>query len=232
MGIAKEFFDTLQAKVLAVVRSLQDPKQQVDLAIKQLQDLLQDSVNKAAEVAGEAGLIREKSTWEQRKADDFAHSAALALARSKDERARGDEKEAAEYEDAARQALQMKLQHQDLASSYREQADALDAQVTRLREEISKLRLLISQLQARKAAVAAKQAQAAAIQKIGQVAVGASDLDDVLNMFERMEDKVTLQLKTAQAKVELAKDPIAEKLAKLTYDARVEEELKKLQEQV
>jgi len=229
MGIAKEFFDTLQAKVLSVVRSLQDPKQQVELAIKQLQDLLQDSVNKAAEVAGEAGLIREKANWEQKRADNFAQSAALAVARASTERAAGDEKEATEYEDAARQAIQMKLQHQDLATSYKDQADGLETQVVRLREEISKLRLLISQLQARKAAVAAKQAQAAAIQKIGKVAQGAADLDDVLTMVERMEDKATLQLKTAQAKVELAKDPIAEKLAKLTYDARVEEEMKKLQ---
>jgi|GEM_PF-4717433 len=229
MGISKEFFDTLQAKVLAVVRSLQDPKQQVDLAIKQLQDLLQDSVNKAAEVAGEAGLIHEKATWEQKKADDFAHSAALAVARAKEERAKGDEKEASEYEDAARQAIQMKLQHQDLAASYTEQANALDVQVAHLREEISKLRLLISQLQARKAAVAAKEAQTAALRKIGQVAQGAADLDDVLDMFERMEDKATLQLKTAQAKVDMAKDPVAEKLNKLTYDARVEEEMKKLQ---
>jgi len=231
MSIGKEFADTLQAKVLAVVRSLQDPNQQVELAIKQLQDLLQDSVNKAAEVAGEAGLIHEKATWEQKKADDFAHSAALAVAKAKDERARGDEKEATEYEDAARQAIQIKLQHQDLAGSYSEQAASLDVQVAKLREEISKLRLLISQLQARKAAVAAKQAQAAAIQKIGQVAQGAADLDDVLNMFERMEDKATLQLKTAQAKVDMAKDPVADKLAKLTYDSRVEEEMKKLQGQ-
>ena len=88
--------------------------------------------------------------------------------------------------------------------------------------------MLISQLQARKSAVVAKQAQAAAIQKIGQVAQGASDLDDILQTFERMEDKATLQLKTAQAKADLAKDPVAEKLAKLTYDARVEEEMQKL----
>lgn len=229
MGIANEFFDTLQAKVLAVVRSLQDPKQQVELAIKQLQDLLRDSVNKAAEVAGEAGLVREKAGWEQKKADDFAHSSVLAVSRAKTERAKADEKEAAEYEDAARQAIQLKLQHQDLANSYREQADALDAQVMRLREEISKLRLLISQLQARKSVVAAKQAQAAAVRKIGQVAMGAADLDEVLTMIERMEDKATLQLKTAQAKVELAKDPVAEKLAKLTYDARVDEEMRRLQ---
>jgi phage shock protein A len=228
MGIAKEFFDTLEAKALAIVRSLQDPKQQVELAIKQLQDLLQDSLNKAAEVAGEAGLVREKSSWEQKKADDFAHSAALAVSKAKSERAGGDEKEATEWEDAARQALQMKLQHQDLANSYREQADALDVQVARLRDEINKLRMLIQQLQARKAVVSAKQAQAAAVRKIGQVAVGAADLDDVLTMIERMEDKATLELKTAQAKVDLAKDPIAEKLTKLTYDARVEEELAKL----
>jgi len=230
MSITKEFFDTLQAKVLAVVRSLQDPKQQVELAIKQLQDLLQDSVNKAAEVAGEAGLIHEKATWEQKKADDFAHSAALAVRKAKDERALGDEKEATEYEDAARQAIQMRLQRQDLADSYKQQGDALDVQVATLREEINKLRLLISQLQARKAAVAAKQAQTAAIQKIGQVAQGAADLDDILSMFERMEDKATLQLKTAQAKVDLAKDPIADKLAKLTYDSRVEEEMQKLKD--
>ena len=231
MGIGKEFVDTLQAKVLAVVRSLQDPKQQVELAIKQLQDLLQDSVNKAAEVAGEAGLIGEKAQWEQKKADDFAHSAALAVARARSERAAGDEKEATEYEDAARQAVQMKLMHQDLADQYKQQADALNTQVAKLREEISKLRLLISQLQARKAAVAGKQAQTAALQKIGQVAQGAADLDGILSMFERMEDKATLQLKTAQAKVELAKDPVAEKLAKLTYDSRIEEEMAKLQGQ-
>ena len=67
MSIAKEFVDTMQAKVLAVVRSLQDPNQQVELAIKQLQDLLQDSVNKAAEVAGQAGLMREKATTSRRR---------------------------------------------------------------------------------------------------------------------------------------------------------------------
>lgn len=229
MGIGKEFVDTLQAKVLAVVRSLQDPNQQVELAIKQLQDLLKDSVTKAAEVAGQAGLIRDKASWEQKNADNFAHSSVLAVAKASTERTAGDEKEASEYEDAARQAIQMKLQHQDLADQYKQQADMLDEQVLKLREEISKLRLLIVQLQARKSAVAAKQATTAAIQKIGQVAQGASDLDDVLNMFERMEDKATLQLKTAQAKVEMAKDPVAEKLAKLTYDSRVEEEMKKLQ---
>lgn len=228
MGITKEVVDTLQAKVLAIVRSLQDPKQQVDLAIKQLQDLLADSVNKAAEVAGEAGLIREKAGWEQRKADEFNHSAALAVGKATSERTAGDEKEAAEWEDAARQAIQVRLQHQDLATQYKQQADELDVQVRKLRDEIGKLRLLISQLQARKSAVAAKQAQTAAIQRIGQVAQGAANLDDVLGMIERMEDKATLQLKTAQAKTELAKDPVAEKLAKLTYDSRVEEELAKL----
>ena len=231
MGITKELVDTLQAKVLAVVRSLQDPKQQVDLAIKQLQDLLADSVNKAAEAAGEAGLIREKSGWEQKKADEFAKSASLAVAKATSERTAGDEKEATEWEDAARQAIQVRLQHQDLATQYKEQADGLDVQVAKLRDEIGKLRLLISQLQARKSAVAAKQAQTAAIQKIGQVAQGAANLDDVLGMIERMEDKATLQLKTAQAKTELSKDPVAEKLAKLTYDSRVEAELAKLKGQ-
>ncbi len=232
MGIGKEFFDTLQAKVLAVIRSLQDPKQQVELAIKQLEDLLNDSLNRAAEVAGEAGLIRQKAVWEQKQADDFAHSARLAMKRAKDEQAKGDEKEAAEYEDAARQALEMQLQHQDVANQYKQQADALDVQVAKLRDELSKLRLLIHKLKARKAAVVATEAQAAAVRKIGQVAQGAADLDDILSMFERMEDKATLQLKTAQARVELAKDPVREKLAKLTYDSRVEEELQKLRESV
>lgn len=231
MGIAREFADTLQAKVLAVIRSLQDPKQQVDLAIKQLEDLLADSLNKAAEVQGEAGLIRQKYTWEANQANDFAQSARLAMARAKKERESSDEKEASEYEDAARQALEMQLQHQDVANQYREQADSLDAQVLKLRDELSKLRLLIHKLKARKAAVVATEAQAAAVRKIGQVAQGASDLDEILSTFERMEDKATLQLKTAQARVELAKDPIAEKLAKLTYDSRVEEEFQKLKDQ-
>jgi phage shock protein A len=228
MGIGKEFFDTMQAKVLAVVRSLQDPKQQVELAIKQLQDLLQESVNKTAEVSGQAGLISEKAMWEQKKADDFAHSAALAVARAKTELAAGDEKESGEYEEAARQAIQMKLVHQDLADQYKQQASSLNAEVTRMRQEISKLRLLITQLDARKAAVVGKQVQTAALQKIGQMAMGAANLDGILTMVERMEDKATLQLKTAQAKVELAKDPVAEKLDKLTYDSRVEEEMAKL----
>jgi phage shock protein A len=228
MSIAKEFVDTMQAKVLAVVRSLQDPNQQVELAIKQLQDLLADSVTKAAEVAGQAGLLHEKATTEQKKAYEFSRSASLAVNKAAAERASGDEKEATEWEDAARQAIQMKLQHEDLATQYAEQANGLDAQAAQLRQEISKLRLLISQLQARKSSIAAKQAQAAAIQKIGQAAQGASNLDDVLATFERMEDKATLQLKTAQAKADLARDPVAEKLDKLTYDSRVEEELQKL----
>lgn len=231
MGIAKEFADTLQAKVLAVIRSLQDPKQQVDLALKQLEGLLNDSVNKAAEAAGEAGLIRQKYMWEQKQADDDANSARLAVNKAKDLRLKGNEKEATEYEDAARQALQMKLQHQDLADQYHQQADSMDEQVNKLREEISKLRLLIQKLKARKSAVAATEAQAAAVRKIGQVAQGAADLDDILNTFERMEDKATLELKTAQAKAEFAKDPVAEKLAKLTYDSRVDEEFEKLKNQ-
>jgi phage shock protein A len=230
MSIGKEITDTLQAKVLAIVRSLQDPKQQVELAIKQLEDLLADSVNRTAEVAGQAGLLHQKATWEQKQADDFANSARLAVARSKSDAAAGNAKDAAEYEDAARQALQMQLQHQDVANQYKQQAEALDAQVAQLRDEISKLRLLIQKLQARKAAVAATEAQTAAVQQIGKVAQGASNLDDILSTFERMEDKSTLQLKTAQAKVELAKDPIAEKLSKLTYDARVDEELQKLKD--
>jgi phage shock protein A len=228
MSIAKEFMDTLQAKVLAVIRSLQDPKQQVDLAIKQLQDLLNEAINKAAELAGQAGLLRDKASWEQRKADDFDRSARLAVAKAKEERSKGDDKEAADYEQAARQALAMKLQHADIAAQYRGQADALDEQVARLRDEIAKLRLLINQLMARKELVAAKETQAAALQKIGQIAAGARDLDDVIDMFERMEDKATLRLKTAQARVEMTKDPIAEKLAKLTEDSRVDEEFNRL----
>jgi len=231
MSIAKELADTLQAKVLAIVRSLQDPKQQVDLAIKQLEDLLADSVNKTADVAGQAGLLHQKAIWEQKQADDFAYSARLAVSRSKADTAAGKDKDAAEYEDAARQALQMGLQHQDLAAQYKQQAEALDAQVAQLRDEISKLRLLIQKLKARKSAVEATEAQTAAVRQIGKVAQGASSLDDILTTFERMEDKSTLQLKTAQAKVDLAKDPVAEKLDKLTYDARVDEELQKLKDQ-
>lgn len=228
MGIGKEFVDTVQARVLGVIRSLQDPKQQVELAIKQLQDILADALNKTAEFAGETGLIHEKATYEQRKADDFGSSAKQAMAKANSEHASGDEREAAEWEEAARQAVAMKLQHQDLADSYSAQAASMDDQLIKLRKEIADLRLLITKLQARKERVVATQAQAAAFQRIGKVAQGASNLSDVLDMFDRMEDRATLQLKTAQAKVDLAKDPIADKLAALAYDSRVDDEMKKL----
>jgi phage shock protein A len=207
---------------------MQDPKQQIDLAIKQLEGLLADSLNSAAEVAGEAGLLHQKANWEQRQRDDFARKAALAVQKAKEEHAKGDEQEAAEWEDAAREAIQTKLLHQDLAAQYEEQADALDAQVVRLRGELGKLRLLIQKLRVRKEVVVAKEAQTAALRKIGQVAIGAVDLDDVLTTMERMEDKATVRLETAKARVELARDPVAEKLDKLTYDARVEAEMAKL----
>lgn len=229
MGIGKEFMDTLNAKLLAIIRNLQDPRQQVELSIKQLQDLLNQSMSAAAEVGGQAGLMRAKAAQEQHEADDFANSARLAVQRAKRERDSGNVEEAQGYENAARQALTLQMQNQDIADQYAQQASALEDQARQMSEQIAKIRLLITKLQARKQAVIATELQAEATRKIGQTQQGIQTLDDILDTFQRMEDKATLNLKTEQARVRLAQDPMRERLDQLNTDARVDEAFARLQ---
>lgn len=231
-SIGKEFVDTIQAKILDIIRGLQDPRQQVELSIKQLENVLEEAMNNAAQVSGQAGLIRSKAKAEQKTADDFAASARLAMKKAKSAREAGDNKEADELEAAAKQALLMQMTRQDLANQYNAQADELDKQVARLTDEIAKLRLLIAKLKARKEAVIATEVQAAAVRAVGRAQQGADVLDDILATFERMEDKATLRLKTEQARAALARDPLAEKLDQVTADARVEEAFEQLKKSV
>jgi phage shock protein A len=213
MGIFSRLADIVNSNINAILDRAEDPEKIIRLIIQEMEDTLVEVRSGAVRTIAERKEMERRLDAMRREHDEWQHRAELALTRGREDLAKGALGAKARLADAIqREEHQLRLL-----------ADALDKQ----NEDIAKLQAKLADAKVREKSLAARHKTAK-----GRIRLRTSLYDErVTDAFARF-DQVERALDEAEGKVEafeLGRRPgVADELAGIEKDARVEEELAQL----
>jgi phage shock protein A len=213
MGIFSRLADIVNSNINAILDRAEDPEKIIRLIIQEMEDTLVEVRSGAVRTIAERKEMERRLDAMRREHDEWQHRAELALTRGREDLAKGALGAKARLADAiGREDHQLRLL-----------ADALDKQ----NEDIAKLQAKLADAKVREKSLAARHKTAK-----GRIRLRTSLYDErVTDAFARF-DQVERALDEAEGKVEafdLGRRPgVADELAGLEKDARVDEELAQL----
>jgi phage shock protein A len=213
MGIFSRLADIVNSNINAILDRAEDPEKIIRLIIQEMEDTLVEVRSAAVRTIAERKEMERRLDAMRRELDEWQRRAELALTRGREDLAKGALGAKSRIADAiGREEHQLRLL-----------ADALDKQ----NEDIAKLQAKLADAKAREKSLAARHKTAQ-----GRIRIRTSLYDErVTDAFARFE-QVERALDEAEGKVEafeLGRRPgVADELAGLEKDARVEEELAQL----
>ncbi|HUB94305.1 MAG TPA: phage shock protein PspA [Stellaceae bacterium] len=213
MGIFSRLADIVNSNINAILDRAEDPEKIIRLIIQEMEDTLVEVRSSAVRTIAERKEMERRLDAMRREHEDWERRAELALTRGREDLAKGALGAKARIGDAiTREEHQLRLL-----------AEALDKQ----NEDIAKLQAKLADAKAREKSLAARHKTAQ-----GRIRIRTSLYDDrVTDAFARFE-QVERALDEAEGKVEafeLGRRPgVADEIAGMEKDARVEEELAQL----
>jgi phage shock protein A len=213
MGIFSRLADIVNSNINAILDRAEDPEKIIRLIIQEMEDTLVEVRSGAVRTIAERKEMERRLEAMRREHDEWQHRAELALTRGREDLAKGALGAKARLADAiGREEHHLRLL-----------ADALDKQ----NEDIAKLQAKLADAKVREKSLAARHKTAK-----GRIRLRTSLYDErVTDAFARF-DQVERALDVAEGKVEafdLGRRPgVADELAGLEKDARVDEELAQL----
>jgi phage shock protein A len=213
MGIFSPLADIVNSNINSILDRAEDPEKIIRLIIQEMEDTLVEVRSGAVRTIAERKEMERRLDAMRREHDEWQHRAELALTRGREDLAKGALGAKSRLADAiGREEHQLRLL-----------ADALDKQ----NEDIAKLQAKLADAKAREKSLSARHKTAK-----GRIRLRTSLYDErVTDAFARF-DQVERALDEAEGKVEsfdLGRRPgVADELAGLEKDARVDEELAQL----
>jgi phage shock protein A len=213
MGIFSRLADIVNSNINSILDRAEDPEKIIRLIIQEMEDTLVEVRSGAVRTIAERKEMERRLDAMRREHDEWQHRAELALTRGREDLAKGALGAKSRLADAiGREEHQLRLL-----------ADALDKQ----NEDIAKLQAKLADAKAREKSLSARHKTAK-----GRIRLRTSLYDErVTDAFARF-DQVERALDEAEGKVEsfeLGRRPgVADELAGMEKDARVDEELAQL----
>ena len=209
MGIFSRFSDIVNSNINAILDKAEDPEKLVRLMIQEMEDTLVEVRSAAVRTIAEKKEMERRLDGLRREIDEWQRRAELALTRGR--------------EDLAKGALAAKARIADALAREERQLQQLVAALDKENEDIGKLQAKLADAKAREKTLAARHKSAAS-----RIRIRTNLYDErVTDAFARF-DQVERALDEMEGKVEafeLGRKPgIADELAGLEKDARVEEE--------
>ena len=213
MGIFSRLADIVNSNINAILDRAEDPEKIIRLIIQEMEDTLVEVRSGAVRTIAERKEMERRLDAMRREHDEWQHRAELALTRGR--------------EDLAKGALGAKARLADAIQREEHQLRLLAAALDKQNEDIAKLQAKLADAKAREKSLAARHKTAQ-----GRIRLRTSLYDErVTDAFARF-DQVERALDEAEGKVEafeLGRRPgVADELAGIEKDARVEEELAQL----
>ena len=224
MGILERFADIIKANINDLIDKAEDPSKMIDQYMRNLTESLAEVKRETAGVMAEEARTKrlfDDCTAEIEKYDDLARKALKA----------GNE-------DDARVFLTKKQQLETKAISLQTTYQAAAENASKMRQMHDKLVGDIETLNERREIIKSKMAVAKTQEKVNKITTGADKAASAMGAFERMEAKADKMLDSANAMVELNKQPVdqvavlEEKYAESSSSLAVEDELSKLKEEL
>jgi phage shock protein A len=210
MGIFSRLADIVNSNINAILDRAQDPEKIIRLIIQEMEDTLVEVRSQAVRTIAEKKEMERRLEAMRRERDEWQRRAELALTKGR--------------EDLAKGALAAKARLEDTLQREENQFALLAAALDKQNDDIAQLQAKLADAKAREKSIAARHKTAST-----RIRIRTNLYDErIVDAFARF-DEVERALDEVEGKVEafeLGRKPgVADEIAGIEKDARVEEEL-------
>jgi len=210
MGIFSRFSDIVNANLNAVLEKAEDPEKIIRLMIQEMEDTLVEIRSAAAKCIADRKELGRHIEHQERNLDEWGRRAELAVRRDR--------------EDLARAALAEKQAIGDQVRRMKAEMEGLDAQLDKFNADITQLQGKLNDAKARQRSIVIRH-NTASSQLSARKHIHSDRLDEMLFRFENAERRIDRMESEAEAIAMGRSKNLADEIAGLEEDDRVEAEL-------
>jgi len=210
MGIFSRFSDIVNANINAVLEKAEDPEKIIRLMIQEMEDTLVEIRSAAAKCIADRKELGRHIAHQESELDEWNRRAELAVRRDR--------------EDLARAALAEKQALKDQVSRMKVEMEGLDAQLDKFNADITQLQSKLNDAKARQRSIVIRHSTASS-QLSARKHIHSDRLDEMLFRFENAERRIDRMESEAEAVAMGRSKNLADEIAGLEEDDRVEAEL-------
>jgi phage shock protein A len=221
MGIMDRVATVIKSNLNYLINKAEDPEKMLDQILIQMRQQLVEAKREVAVAIADEKRLGAQLEAELEQVQEWERRATMAVQKGED--------------DLAREALQRKADHEQIAIGYKKQWDAQKASTENLKNALRALSQKIEEAGRKKNLLVARQKRAEAQKHIHEVMTGLSDTS-AFESFERMAAKVEQVEAQADAAVEISQDlsgdTMEQRFRALESSTDVEQELNALKAKV
>jgi len=217
MGIFSRFSDIVNANINAVLEKAEDPQKIIRLMIQEMEDTLVEIRSAAAKCIADRKETGRHIEFLEREKDEWARRAELALRR--------------EREDLARAAISEKQALNDKIDSLKLEQVSLDEQLDKFNSDITQLQSKLNDAKTRQRSIIIRH-NTATSQLSARKHIHSDHIDEMLFRFENAERRIDRVESESEAIAMGRSQNLADQIAGLEDDDRVEAELAELKSKV
>jgi len=217
MGIFSRFSDIVNANINAVLEKAEDPEKIIRLMIQEMEDTLVEIRSAAAKCIADRKELDRHIDHLERERLEWANRAELAVKR--------------EREDLARAALTEKQAIEDRTGQMKTELEGLDGQLEKFNSDITQLQNKLDDAKTRQRSIVIRH-KTASSQLSARKHIHDDRIDEMLFRFETAERRIDRVESEAEAVSMGRGKNLADEIADLEEDDRVEAELAELKSKV
>jgi phage shock protein A len=217
MGIFSRFSDIVNANINAVLEKAEDPEKIIRLMIQEMEDTLVEIRSAAAKCIADRKEIGRHIEHLEREKAEWARRAELAVRR--------------EREDLARAALVEKQAITDRVTQLQVEMESLDGQLEKFNSDITQLQSKLDDAKTRQRSIVIRH-KTASSQLSARRHIHDDRIEEMLYRFENAERRIDRVESESEAISMGRGQNLADEIANLEEDDRVEAELAELKSKV
>lgn len=219
MGVFSRFSDIVNANINAVLEKAEDPEKIIRLMIQEMEDTLVEIRSAAAKCIADRKEHGRRISYLEQEQEEWAKRAELAIRRDRD--------------DLARAALAEKQAIADHVEQLKEEQEVLDSQLEKFNADITQLQSKLNDAKARQRSVVVRH-KTATSQLSARKHIHNDRMDELLFRFENAERRID-RVESESEAMAMGRGrgrTLADEIADLEQNDRVEEELSALKSRV
>ena len=217
MGIFSRFSDIVNANINAVLEKAEDPEKIIRLMIQEMEDTLVEIRSAAAKCIADRKELGRHIEHLEREGGEWSRRAELAVRRDR--------------EDLARAALVEKQAIEDQVKRMKSEYENLDGQLEKFNADITQLQGKLTDAKTRQRSIVIRH-KTASSQLSARKHIHSDRLDEMLFRFENAERRIDRMESEAEAISMGHGRTLADEIAGLEDDDRIEAELANLKSKV
>lgn len=213
MSIFSRFADIINANINSLLEKAEDPEKIIRLMIQEMEDTLVEIRSSAAKCIADRKEQRRYAAFLEREQTEWAKRAELAVRQGR--------------EDLARAALTEKQRHADEAEKTGHEMELLDKQLEKFNSDITLLQNKLTDAKTRQRSIVIRH-KTAATQLAARKHIHDDTIDEMLFRFENAERRIDRVEAQGESLDMGRRKGLAEEIAGLEDDDRVEDALSAL----